>query len=198
MGRVELESVLDYILNRADQAELAVIAKACERRNSDRGRYAELGGLNPGALADHMAASVNDGLAASMDSIRNTVRGFVENLIRENAPDATEDDIEALLRHFVPEHGAPGGVASEGSARTEDVPGLPPEAIAVMLQEFLDFSLGAMLPSKQKELWDSMPNWQEQYWEAFSPELKAFVKARLEGRMDDDAFWKASLSLLGL
>ncbi len=204
MSRDDLASVLDYILNKADDAEFEVIQKACERRRADRSRYAGLGGFNPGALAGRMADSVNEGLQASMGSIRGTVLQLVEGIIRENAPEASEEQVQALLAHYVPSS-SPGESAGRGIvdedarvAEAADAGGLPPEALAVMLEEFLEYTLGAMLPSRQKELWDELPGWPEKYWASFPPALKSLVKARAEGRLDDDRFWKAALGALGL
>ncbi len=68
----------------------------------------------------------------------------------------------------------------------------------MMLRDFTEYSLGLMAPSKQKELWDWMPRWQDMYWESFPAPIKNLVKARLEGRMEEEEFWKAALSILGL
>jgi len=55
-----------------------------------------------------------------------------------------------------------------------------------------------MPPSKQQELWESMPRWQDGYWAAFPAEVKALVKAYLEGKIDAETFSTALLSILGL
>jgi hypothetical protein len=68
----------------------------------------------------------------------------------------------------------------------------------MMIRDFVDYSLGMMPPSKQQELWERMPDWQNLYWKTFSPEMKAFIKARLEGRLQEDEFWSAVFSILGL
>jgi hypothetical protein len=198
MAKEELGTVLDYILNKADEAEFEVIVKACERRRQDIGRYAKLGGLSPGALAGQMADTVQQGLSVSMDVIRQTVRGFVVDLIRQEAPEASEEDIARLLEHYLPERGAEPALPGSPGLVDVDAARLPPEALAVMAEEFLSYSLGAMPPSQQKELWDSLADWQDKYWESFPPALKALIKARVEGRLDDDQFWKAALTTLGL
>lgn len=212
-----LKAVLDYILNRADAAELDVIAKALERRRQDMARFAGLGGLNPGAMAERMAASINEGIQGSMESLRRTVRNYVEEIIRRNAPEASEAEISALLDHYVgqaeasvlagQDRAAKAGYpdSQPGSARQAglvDYDGgyqesaLPPAALVLMVREFHDYSLGLMPPSKQKELWDAMPRWQEQYWDAFPSELKALIKGRLEDRLTEEEFWRAILSVL--
>ncbi|HOZ71577.1 MAG TPA: hypothetical protein PLI66_03495 [Spirochaetales bacterium] len=194
MSRKELEAALDFILNRADPSEFEVLAKACERRRRDMGKYAGLGGLNPGALADKMAASVQEGVGRSLDGLRDTLRDYVARLVRQKEPGATDEQIEALLDECLPDR-------SDPSSGARDVPAadsLPPEAVAMMVRDFVDYSLGLMPPSRQRELWEGLDAWQDKYWQAFSPELRAFVKARLEGRLAEDEFWSAVFSLLGL
>ncbi len=193
MAKGELEATLDFILNRANEAEFEVLAKACERRRRDMGKYAGLGGMNPGVLAERMAASLNGGVEETMGGLRDTVRSLVERIIRQNAPEATAEQVDALLRHYVPD---PQSKQDQAPDPLESA--LPPEAVVMMLKDFLDYSTGAMLPSKQKELWDTVPSWQEKYWDAFPPVIKGFVKARLEDRLDEAEFWKAALSVLGL
>ncbi|MBU0926935.1 MAG: hypothetical protein KKA67_04255 [Spirochaetes bacterium] len=207
MGRSELESVVEYILNRASPGEFEVIAKACERRRRDMGKYAGLGGVNPGALAEKMAASVRQGVDSSLEGLRDTVRDYVARIVRRQEPNASDEEIEAILDQCLPDRsgpssgapsGAPGRGDPEGGEGGRGAEALPPEAVVMMIRDFCDFSLGMMPPSKQQELWEGIPQWQDAYWSAFSPELRAFVKARLEGRLREDEFWSAVFSVLGL
>jgi len=194
MARSELQTIIDYILNKADEREFEVILKACERKKRDLGKYAALGGLNPGALAEKMAASVQEGVESSMDGLRDTIRDYVARLVRQKEPGASDQDIEALLDEVLPDRsGIPGGGNADESSDA-----LPPEALAMMIRDFADYSLGMMPPSKQQELWERMPDWQNLYWKTFTPEMKAFIKARLEGRLQEDEFWSAVFSVLGL
>ncbi len=190
MSREKLRSVLDYILNEASEAEFEAIAKACERRRRDITLFAGLGGVNPGQAARNTAEAVEASMGASKEGIRDMVRGFVTDIIRKNAPEVTEDQLAELLDSYVPEPGA-------GKTR-EDTAALPSDALLSMVKDFTDYSLGLMPPSAQQSLWERMPRWQEEYWRAFPPELKAFVKAFLEGRIDARTFWGAAYSVLGL
>jgi hypothetical protein len=200
MADIGLQAVLDYILNKAEPAEFEVILKACERRRKDMGRYSKLGGMNPAMMADRMAASINEGVSSSMDSLRETVRSYVERIIREHAPEAGEAEVEVLLRHYLPDPPAADHPQDSGTGLYDEEMSdrLPPDALVMMVRDFTDYSLGLMPPSRQQELWDWMPDWQDKYWSAFPPELKAFVKARLEGRLEDEDFWGATLGYLGL
>jgi hypothetical protein len=190
MSRKELEYVLDYILNKADAAEFEVIAKACQRRGRDSKAFAGLGGEGPAAMARRMAAELQTNVGATMDNVRGTVRGFVADIIRKNAPEITEEQLQDLLDEYDP---------PPGSRRTEDqASGMPPEALLGMAKSFVEYSRGVMAPSRQKELWDSNPRWQDQYWAAFPAEVKALVKAVIEGTIDEKTFGTALLSVLGL
>lgn len=189
VGRKELEAVLDYILNKADEAEFEVIAKACERRGRDLKAFETLGGEGPNAMARRMAAELERGVGATMENVRNTVRNLVADIVRKEAPEIGEAELAALLDEYAPPPGA---------RRPEPPSALPPEALLGMVKSFVEYSRGSMPPSKQRELWESSPRWQEEYWAAFPSKLKALVKAFLEGRIDDGTFGTAVLSVLGL
>jgi hypothetical protein len=158
VSRSELESVLDFIMNRASEAEFEVLRKACERRLRDGGAFAALGSSSSAAMAKTMAADVDGMMGSSLDSIREMMRGFVEDLVRKNAPEISDEQLTELVDSYLPE--------------------------------------GSMAPSKQKELWDYMPRWQDEYWKAFPAEIKAIVKAYLEGKIDAETFTTALLSIL--
>ena len=191
MSREELRSVLDYILNKASEDEFEAIVKACERRRRDITLFAKLGGVNPQKAAQNAAAAVEASMGASLEGIRETIRGFVADIIRKNAPELSEEQTAELLDAYVPDRGL----------QKEREPGsskVPPEALLAMVRDFTDYSLGLMAPSAQQALWERMPRWQEEYWEAFPPELRAFIKAFLENRIDAQTFWSAAYSVLGL
>ncbi len=189
MSRKELEFILDYILNKADASEFEVIAKACQRRGRDMKAFESLGGEGPGAMARRMAGELEKGVGATMESVRGTVRGFVKDIIRKNAPEVTDEQLEALLEEYAPQPGA---------RRKEAASPLPPEALLGMATAFVEYSRGAMPPSRQRELWESNPRWQDEYWAAFPAEIKTLVKAYIEGRLDADSFGAALLSILSL
>lgn len=189
MARKELEFILDYILNKADASEFEVIDKACKRRGRDLKAFESLGGEGPGAMARRMAGELQNSVGATMDSVRGTVRGFVSDIIRKNAPEVSEEQLEALLDEYAPPPDA---------KRREAASSLPPEALLGMVTSFVEFSRGAMAPSRQRELWESNPRWQDEYWAAFPGEIKALVKAYIEGKIDDETFGSAILSILRL
>jgi len=189
MSRKELEFILDYILNKADASEFEVISKAMKRRGKDMKVFESLGGEGPSAMARRMAGELQTGVGATLEGVRSTVRGFVADIIRKNAPEIGEEDLAALLDEYAPPPGA-GRKAATSS--------LPAEALLGMVNSFVEYSRGVMAPSRQRELWEANARWQDEYWSAFTPEVKALVKAYLESRIDDSTFGSALLSVLGL
>jgi hypothetical protein len=151
--------------------------------------FESLGGEGPGAMAKRMAGELEKGVGATMESVRGTVRGFVADIIRKNAPEISEEQLAGLLDEYAPPAGA---------RRKETASPLPPQALLGMATSFVEYSRGAMAPSRQRELWESNPRWQDEYWAAFPFEVKALVKANIEGRIDPETFGAAILSVLGL
>lgn len=191
MSRENLRSVLEYILNQASADEFEAIVQACERRRRDLTLYASIGGVNPERAAKNTAEAVESSMGASLAGIRGMIRDFVEDIIRKNAPEVTEDQLEELLDSYVPDP------ETRNPSAQSDSP-LPSDALLAMVKDFTDYSLGLMAPSAQQSRWEGKPRWQEEYWEAFPPELKAFVKAFLDGRIDAETFWSAVYSVLGI
>jgi len=198
MSRKELEIVLDYILNKADASEFEVIAEACQRRGRDLKAFASLGGEGPNAMARRLALELQTGVGATMENVQGTVRAFVAEIVRKNAPEVTEEQLAALLDEYAPPMRSPSGERLADERRKKAVSPLPPDALLGMVSSFLEYSRGAMAPSRQRELWEASPRWQDEYWAAFPQEAKALIKAYLEGKMSDDTFGSAILSVLGL
>jgi hypothetical protein len=187
MGSAELKSVLEFILNKASESEFEVVVKACERRRRDMTMFAGLGGINPSKMAEKMAGELEAGMGTDLGGIKDMARDYIAEIIRREAPDATEEQVKALLEMYLPSEGRK-AAAPEG---------LPPDALLTMVKQFVAYSLGVMPPSEQQRLWESMPSWQESYWKAFPGEIKALVEALLNGKIDEDTFTKAVLSVAG-
>ncbi len=190
MGRDELRAALDYILNQADEGELEVIVKAVQRRQKDARIFSKIGGMSPERAAKDLAAKMSAQLGATKDSVEGLVRGFVADIIKKNAPGVSGEELDVLVEHYLKagkDSGASGAAAS-----------IPPEAVLDMVKRFVSYGAGAMPPSEQKALWDEMPRWQDAYWKTFSPQVKALVEAFLAGKLGQEQFWSAVMSVLGL
>jgi hypothetical protein len=189
VSRQELQTVLDFILNKANKAEFDVIAKACQKRAKDLTLFAGLGGEGPAKMAKRMAGELQNDVGATMENVRRTTRGFIAEMVRKEAPEITEEQLAGLLDEY-----APPPEAKRKTAKSS----LPPSALLDMAMSFVDYSRGAMPPSRQRELWESSPRWQDEYWAALPSEVKALVKAYIEDRIGADTFGNGLLSVLGL
>jgi hypothetical protein len=197
MGREELKATLEFILNGSDPAEFEVVVKAVQRRQKEMHLYSKIGGVSPQRLAKDMSKGISEQFGATMEGLQGMARGFVEDIIRKNAPGISEKEVKVLADHYLRDGkrppGAPAGSGGPG-AKGE----LPPEALLEMVKRFVSYSAGAMLPSEQQELWEEMPRWQDAYWRAFPPEIKAFIESFLSGKISQEEFWGAALGFLGL
>ncbi len=191
MEKAELKDILDFIMNRADENEFDVIVKAVQRRQKDRHIYSKLGGMNPERAAKKMSADIQERFGSSMESMRGTIRGFMTDLIRKEAPEIPEADLAALVEAFATE-------GMEKASATGHSSSLPPDALLTMIKQFIEYSTGQMKSSEQQFLWESMPRWQDEYWRSFPPQIKALVDGLLKGRIAAQEFWKAVYSILGL
>jgi hypothetical protein len=187
MGSDRLRDVLDFILNGASDSEFEVIVKACERRRRDRVMFAGMGGMNPERLAGKLAREIETSMGADLGQVTTMAREYVERIIRREAPDATDEQVKVLLSMYLPTE----------AERLPPAESLPPDALLLMVKQFVAFSLDAMPPSEKQRLWEEMPRWQESYWKAFSPDLKALIQALLDGRIDEETFMTATLSVVG-
>lgn len=181
--------ILDFILNRAGQGEIDAIVAALERRRASRMIGAGPEAVNIGAHARKMSAELAERASYSVDSVRSMVNGFVRDMVRKEAPEITEEQLDVLLENW--------GATADGTRKSEPVR-LPPEKLLSMVGDFLDYSGNAMTASRQAELRDSLGDWQSRYWESFPPELRTLIGALLKGRIQEGMFWKAAKSVLGL
>jgi hypothetical protein len=202
-----LYDMVDFILNHASENELEVLRAALKRRveGEESGGTA---GVNPSSLARQIAASIRKQVGGSIEQIREMVRGFVEEIIRKDAPELPEAQVRTLLDSLMP--GGPASApmemepaASESAAVPAAAPGqrrsgLPPAALATMITQFIAYSTQSMSISEQMRLNDEIPGWHKKYWEAFSPRERQLISLFLKGEMDEAIFWQRIRTDIGL
>jgi hypothetical protein len=96
-----LYDVVDFILNQATENELEVIQAALKRR-VEGGEAKGAAGINPARMARLTAAKIKKQVGFSLDQIRQTVRGFVTEIIRKDAPELTDTQVQKLLESLMP------------------------------------------------------------------------------------------------
>jgi len=170
-----LYAVLDYILNRADDQEIEVILKAVKRRYSKPSTGL---GLDAKGMAHEMAGQINQQVGISRDQIRDTVRNLSANIIRQNAPELDDDQIDELMDAWVPD-------PDKAKPRFSPV---PRDALKVMVDQFLRYTTGSMSATEEMNLKHDIPDWTERYWERFPEELRTLISLHLKGTIGNDEF----------
>jgi hypothetical protein len=198
MDDAELYDIVDYILNRAGDAELEVIIKAVQRRTKDQGKGPM--GLNPERMAKTVAHNINEQMGASIDQVRGMVRDFVTDIIRKEAPDISEEHLEALLKEWVPgamggrggsvEAEPPGTAGREGETE-KSYSGEKKEILLAMIKQFITYSTGAMSVTEKEKLRREIPDWQQKYWQKFPERVRRLINLFLKGKIGLESCWES-------
>lgn len=167
----DFEFVIYYILNKATPEELAGIEMALEKRRKNT--PFSLKDINFQELAKEMSSKISGSF--SID-VKTMAKRIITQLILEKEPNISEEDLRKLLEYYVPEE-----------RKTTD---LPKELLFVMIQHFIDYSLGKMDQKTIEELKQSTPNWYEKYWNAFPHQIRVLIADFLKAKINSYEFWQ--------
>ena len=180
MANPELVKVLDYILNRSDEASIEVLAAAVVRRRRDIAMFG--GAVNmpdPKRMAAELSEKINAGIGAGVDSLKKSVRDMAIRIIKQEAPDLSDEQIAELTGAWIPDTGTDsGGTASK----------LPRDILGSMIVQFVSFSRGAMSESDDRQLRDEMGAWPQRYWKAFPPVIRSIITDYLKDKINENEF----------
>ena len=191
-----LYSIVEYILNIADYDDLEVIKSALEKRYSDK-RNAPVMGLNPAKLAAQSSDNITDQLEGSKKMISRMAAGFAADIIRQNAPELSDAQVRELLSEFMPESaGGRVGRGRKNSAASAE--SLPAGMIIQMVQQFVEYSEGAMSPAEQVQMENEIPGWKDKYWRSFPEQVRKLLSLYLNGDIDRKRFESHLYEVLGL
>jgi len=174
----ELFKIVEFILNRADEGDLEVVSEALKKRQTAKSRGPA--GVDINYLAHSMGSTVSKQVSSSKDYLRSTVTDYVVKIIKQHAPEITDDQLKVLLDEYIP---------SEASAAEKNVKRLPSDVELKMIDQFLRFNSGKMPLEEQAMLRDSIPDWQETYWKRFAPKIRGLLTLYLKGKIDSDTCW---------
>ncbi|QQO09310.1 hypothetical protein [Breznakiella homolactica] len=180
MSDQELVQVLDYILNRCDEASIEVVAEAVTRRRRDIAMFGSRGLPDPKQWAQGLSAQVNIG--ATIDGLRDTIRDMAVRIIRQEAPELTDEQVDALTGAWVPSSAQASG---DGESRKNS---LPREVLTGMIEQFVVFSQGRMGESEDRKLREEMGSWPERYWNAFPQVIQLIITDYLNGEIGEAEF----------
>jgi hypothetical protein len=163
---------MDYILNRCDEGAIEAVAAAVVRRRRDLALFGGMGRIpDPKRAAKEVLGQINIG--TGLDGVRDTVRSLAEGIIRREAPDLEDENIDALLQAWIP--------------GPEDEPGrdIPADILAEMIEQFVSFSRGRMEKAGELNLRRELGNWPERYWKTFPPAVRVVVGEYLKGETSE-------------
>ena len=193
MSSQELVRTLDYILNRCDERDIEAVAAAVVRRRRDIAMFGSMPiAPDPRRLAEELTSQLN--IEGNIESLKNSVRDYAIRIIKQEAPELTERQIEELTRAWIPESGVSqsrasrtkaSGISSGGSSQDQS---LPRNLLVSMIDQFVSFSLGRMEEEEDHALRREMGPWPDKYWKAFPQVIRLLITDCLKGEMDETDF----------
>lgn len=190
----ELIFVLDYILNKAAEKELEVIHEALIKASNSKKR-GFLSGINPELMAKQMSDSINQSIKFSLEGVRNTVRNFAEDILKNEAPELSQEQLNVLIDSWLPASDS-GNVKDLHLAKNGKVNGIPSSVLYEMIFQFVSYGTGEMPSEKAAELKNSIGDWQVKYWERFPQQIKVEIKNFIEGNTTLQEFKNNIINLI--
>ncbi len=166
----EFEYILYYILKKATPDEIAGIEMAIEKRKKNQ--PLSLKDLDFEELAKQISSQVSGSFHIDVKAM---ARRIVANLILEKEPNISEEHLEKLLEYYV---------------QTKKKTKIPREILLVMIEHFLNYSLGKMPKKLIDELNQTSPQWYEKYWNAFPYQIRSLIAELLKANIDSEDFWQ--------
>jgi hypothetical protein len=174
MSNPELVKVLDFILNRCDESSIEVVAAAVVRRRRDLSAFGSMKIPDAKQFAQTISSQINIG--ASIEGMQQTVRDMAIRIIRQEAPELTDEQINHLASSWIP------------SASKEKKSSLPPELLMNMIDQFVAYSDGSMSDAEEKSLRSQMGDWPERYWKAFPNVICLIIREYLNGEISETEY----------
>lgn len=181
-AKKEIAQTLDFILNRCNERDIEVVAAAVLRRRKDIAMYGSMPvAPDPRRLAEEMTAQLN--IEGNIEGLKNSIRDYTIRIIRQQAPELTDAQIEELTRSWIP--GKPG---TQKQSRTS-ADSVPQNLLASMIDQFVSFSLGRMEEEEDLALRREMGPWPDKYWKSFPQVIRLIITDFLKGgEMDEKEF----------
>jgi hypothetical protein len=207
----ELVQTLDYILNRCDEDAIEAVAAAVVRRRRELTMFG--GALNlpdPHRIAQDLSTRLDIG--GAIKGLKASVRDMAGRIIRQEAPDLTDEQVKELTDAWIPEKipgagdprragsagpGAPQGnpalpsaepPAGRAASPSAQSAALPEDLLRSMIGQFVAFSQGTMESGEDQGLRAELGPWPERYWKAFPPVIRLFITDYLKGEINEKDF----------
>ena len=177
MANSELVRVMDYILNRCDKKSIEAVAAAVMRRRRELDMFGDAL-PDPKRMAREISGQINMG--ASIEGMRETIRNMAVRIIRQEAPELSDDQIAELTAAWIP------GSRSGTSENIQD--NIPHDMLLEMIDHFVRFSSGQMSAADDKKLRRELGAWPERYWKTFPEVVKIIIKDYLNGEITEKVY----------
>jgi hypothetical protein len=185
MANQELVRTLDYILNRCNERDIEAVATAIIRRRKDIAMFGSMPvAPDPGSMAKELTAQLN--IEGNIESLKNSIRDYAIRIVKQQAPELTDEQIEELTSSWIPEKVS--GAKSGGKRKGGFDESIPRDILASMVDQFVSFSLGRMEEEEDNALRREMGPWPDKYWNAFPNVIRLLIKDFLKGEVDEAGF----------
>ena len=194
MANEELARTLDYILNRCNERDIEVLAAAVIRRRRDISMFGSMPmAPDPGELARQISSQLN--IEGNIEGLKNSVRDYAIRIIKQEAPDLTDEQIEELTRTWIPEQrSSSGNRSTPGDQNSSEDSKIPREMLVSMIDQFLSFSLGEMEEEEDRALRREMGPWPDKYWKSFPQVIRLLLTDYIKGEINEKEY-KTRLAL---
>jgi hypothetical protein len=179
MADSELVRTLDYILNRCDEKSIEAVAQAVVRRRRNLALFGSQHIPNPEEMAKKFASQFSLG-TESINAIKQSVREMIVRIIKQEAPDLDENQIQKITEACLPEE--------DGIAKNKNGKIIPKEYLQSMINEFVAYSEGRMPKDEETGLRNEMGDWPKRYWKSFPPVIRSILKDYLQGECTKKEF----------
>ena len=189
MADAELVRTLDYILNRCDGKAIEAVAEAVVRRRRDLAFFGSMPvAPDAGSLARELSGQLN--IEGNIESLKKSVRDYAIRIIRQQAPELTDAQINDLTGAWIPEATVSSSAVSSNAASSgkSGKNKLPKKLLGSMIDQFVSFSLNKMEEEEDMALRNEMGPWPDKYWKSFPQVIRLLIKDYLKGEIEEDDF----------
>ena len=186
MASQELVRTLDYILNRCNERDIEAVAAAVVRRRRDIAMFGSMPvAPDPHHLAEEITSQLN--IEGNIEGLKNSVREYAIRIIKQQAPELTDSQLDELTRAWIPDRKTPSGAGKRSGVSSPD-DSLPGDLLASMIDQFVSFSLGRMEEEEDRALRKEMGPWPDKYWRSFPQVIRLLITDFLKGEMEETDF----------
>jgi hypothetical protein len=177
MADPELVRVMDYILNRCDEAAIEAVAAAVVRRRRELTMFGGIRNLpDPKKWANEMTANIN--IEGTVEGLKKSVLDYAVRIIKQEAPELSDDQVKQLTDAWIPD-------PNPGDNQGEK---LPADLLSAMIGQFVAYSSGTMGEAEEQGLRKELGAWPGRYWKAFPQLIRLLITNYLKNEISEGEF----------